>query len=364
MRIDITMLEEDRNINTMLASLLEDVVEVRSTSDELVKMGKANQNKSYNVNKLTPPTLPKTKEIPPISSNAPPPVYHPLSLKQKEKILEAKKLDEVMMGRARLENKEFGDEKKSRLIENGLPKKLRDPGCDEDGNQKYGPMAPLFLDIKDEMERALAMEAYFNHFKNIIVFKKLIGFLGALPVQLKSTDWGSEVHRVYKRTEGDGAWHLNFKSGEFFSTMYFERGVDKTNIMKEKYIWFRLCGEEHVLTLPKFAVLPSLYEPSDMKHRLFDIHFNNLEIMTMGFDHNEYWKKIREPKRTNKRTSLVKDPLMRIVHKILVGALVHRTESGERCQKPDLWTMSMLEEGQFSNVAWIIAEYLGKKSRE
>ncbi|GKB99355.1 reverse transcriptase domain-containing protein, partial [Tanacetum coccineum] len=134
MRIDITMLEDDMNIDTMLASLVEDVVKVRSTSDELVKMGKANRNKSYNVNKLTPPALPKIKEIPPISSTALPPVYHPLSPKHKEKILEAldrkykeleeqkpivevlenymvyrKKLDEVMMGRARLENKEFSD---------------------------------------------------------------------------------------------------------------------------------------------------------------------------------------------------------------------------------------------------------------
>ncbi|GJZ06146.1 hypothetical protein Tco_0539939, partial [Tanacetum coccineum] len=33
---------------------------------------------------------------------------------------------------------------------------------------------------------------------------------------------------------------------EFFSTMYFERGVDKTIIMMEKCIWFRLGGEEHV----------------------------------------------------------------------------------------------------------------------
>ncbi|GJZ20625.1 DNA-directed DNA polymerase [Tanacetum coccineum] len=153
MRIDITMLEDDMNIDTMLASLVEDVVKVRSTSDELVKMGKANRNKSYNVNKLTPPALPKIKEIPPISSTALPPVYHPLSPKHKEKILEAldrkykeleeqkpivevlenymvyrKKLDEVMMGRARLENKEFSDEEKSRLIKHGLPKKLCDPG--------------------------------------------------------------------------------------------------------------------------------------------------------------------------------------------------------------------------------------------
>ncbi|GJQ99836.1 putative ribonuclease H-like domain-containing protein [Tanacetum coccineum] len=50
-------------------------------------------------------------------------------------------------------------------------------GRDEDGNPKYDPVAPSFLDIEDEMERALEMEAYFNPFKNIIVFKKLINFL-------------------------------------------------------------------------------------------------------------------------------------------------------------------------------------------
>ncbi|GJX84833.1 putative reverse transcriptase domain-containing protein [Tanacetum coccineum] len=81
---------------------------------------------------------------------------------------------------------------------------------------------------------------------------------------------------------------------KFFSTMYFERKVDITKIIKEKCIWFRLCGEEHVFTLPKIAVIPSLYEPSELKHRLFPIHFNNLEINDKGFDHNEYWKRIGE----------------------------------------------------------------------
>nr|GEX13607.1 hypothetical protein [Tanacetum cinerariifolium] len=55
-----------------------------------------------------------------------------------------------------------------------------DMGCghDENGNPKYGPIAPSFLDIEDDMKRALAMESYFNPFKNIIVFKKLVDFLG------------------------------------------------------------------------------------------------------------------------------------------------------------------------------------------
>ncbi|GJR61060.1 putative ribonuclease H-like domain-containing protein [Tanacetum coccineum] len=61
-------------------------------------------------------------------------------------------------------------------------------GRDEDENLNYCPTAPSFLDIEDPMERALAMEAYFNPFKNIIVFKKLVNFLGSLPAKLKNND--------------------------------------------------------------------------------------------------------------------------------------------------------------------------------
>nr|GEV27446.1 hypothetical protein [Tanacetum cinerariifolium] len=55
---------------------------------------------------------------------------------------------------------------------------------DEDGNPNYGPMAPSFLDIEDEMERALAMEAYFNPFKNII---KLILLIEVTAVKVYTT---------------------------------------------------------------------------------------------------------------------------------------------------------------------------------
>nr|GEV66694.1 hypothetical protein [Tanacetum cinerariifolium] len=121
MRIDLTMLEEEKDIDALLVNLVEDMDEV----------GK----------------------IPPISSYAPPPVYHPLSPKQKEKILEAldrkykeleekkpivevlknymtyrKKLDEVMMGRAILKDKGFPDEEIEMLIENSLPNKMCDLG--------------------------------------------------------------------------------------------------------------------------------------------------------------------------------------------------------------------------------------------
>ncbi|GKC18093.1 hypothetical protein Tco_1014875, partial [Tanacetum coccineum] len=77
-----------------------------------------------------------------------------------------------------------------------------DVGRDEDGNVKYGPVAPSFIDIEDDMERALAMEAYFNPFKNVIVFKKLVDFFGSLPMQLKNLDWGNEGYGTYKKVDG------------------------------------------------------------------------------------------------------------------------------------------------------------------
>ncbi|GKC74819.1 copia protein [Tanacetum coccineum] len=218
------------------------------------------------------------------------------------KKLGAQKLDDVLMGRERLSNKEFSEEDKVRIIELGLPKKISDLGnyvlpvqvngvvemsalADTSasvsvlpyslyqniglGDPKpyhsnltmvdntqakaigevrnvriqigyqaylvdffvldilvdnelplllgspflstYGAVIDIGRDIEDVMERALAMEAYFNLFKNIIVFKKLINFLRSLPVQLKDTNWGNEVHRLYKKVNGDGAWHEKFK---------------------------------------------------------------------------------------------------------------------------------------------------------
>ncbi|GKC57034.1 hypothetical protein Tco_1084632, partial [Tanacetum coccineum] len=74
-------------------------------------------------------------------------------------------------------------------------------GSDEDGNLKYGPVAPSCSDIEDEMERALAMEAYFNPLKNIII-------------------------------EGDGVWQEKFEVTTP-SRRKFTRGF-KTKVMKRK----------------------------------------------------------------------------------------------------------------------------------
>ncbi|GKE32820.1 hypothetical protein Tco_1452142, partial [Tanacetum coccineum] len=339
MRIDLIILEEMKDIDVMLDKLVENLEEVGSSNGDLVKMGKASRNKNHKVNKLTPPPQVKIEKIPPISAIAPPlPIYHTLTQKQKEKVKEAldrkykeleeskpilevlenymtyrKKIDEVLIGRARLSSDDYSEELKMRIVEHGLPNKMCNPsnfvlpvkvngtiemnaladtgasnlwrvidmgrstlciddgvihhtyfpktrakdyldnfaqeeeddwlscfkvGRDEDGSPKYEPVAPSFLDIEDDMERALAMEAYFNPFKNIIIFKKLIDFLGSLPVQLKNTDWGNEGYGTYKKVEGDEAWHAKFEvttpSGQKFTRMFKTKKTNRK--LSEKFI--------------------------------------------------------------------------------------------------------------------------------
>ncbi|GKD54894.1 hypothetical protein Tco_1288281 [Tanacetum coccineum] len=145
---------------------------------------------------------------------------------------------------------------------------------------------------------------------------------------------------------------------EFFSTMYFEKDMDMSNLMKEKCIWFGLCGREHVLTLPRYFL--GLFTPSNLEHRLFATHFSKLEVDDGEFNYVAYWKKIKRPTNTYPRKSLIREPLMRIVHKLIVGSLIHKMGSRERCQKRDLWMTNALEESRGINFAWVIAEHLSK----
>nr|GEV19024.1 hypothetical protein [Tanacetum cinerariifolium] len=288
-----------------------------------------------------------------------------------------------------IEEQNHTEEDRDIILGNGLPKKMRDPwnfvrplrvngatslgalvntgasvsvlpntlymnlrlGRDEDGNPQYGPDAASFFDIKDEMERALAMEAYFNPFKNIIVFKKLIVFLGLLLVSLKNNDWGSKGYEAYKKIKGDEAWHAEFEvtipSGKKFTrssrpkrrressqensrrrhsqdgvrseTKTREKPRDSTQanstrrkvnrdvIMRDKFIWFRLCGKEHVLTFPEFVVLFGLYSESDVQHRLFETHFSRLMTNDEGFNHEAYWSRIRQPRTGTKKLADIRD---------------------------------------------------------
>nr|GEX18591.1 copia protein [Tanacetum cinerariifolium] len=192
--IDLTMLKEERDIDALLVSLVEDIDEEKLIENDLPKKMCDPRNFVLPVRVNGTTQISALADTGASASVLPYTLYKNLSLGDPSSYYS---------------NLTMADNKQAKAI-------------DEDGNPKYGPVAPSFLEIEDDMERALAMEAYFNPFKNIIVSKKLIDFLRSLSVQLKHTNLGSKGHGVYRKIEGDGLWHTKFEvitpSGHMFTT--------------------------------------------------------------------------------------------------------------------------------------------------
>nr|GEW12190.1 hypothetical protein [Tanacetum cinerariifolium] len=104
-----------------------------------------------------------------------------------------------------------------------------------------------------------------------------------------------------------------------------------------------------------FAIISNLVKNNLVQGILKTITFKQtpvsnpwLEVDDKQFDYKDYWTRVGKPTLTNHKEVLVKEPLMRIVHKVIVGSLVHRVASRERCQKSvqridcEYWTSKML----------------------
>nr|GEY07564.1 hypothetical protein [Tanacetum cinerariifolium] len=208
--------------------------------------GKANGNKGYNINKLTPPTSLRLDEISPISTIPPQSIYHPLIAKKKEQIIEV--LD--------IKYKELEESKPIlEVLENYVIYKKK---LDE---------ILIGYGFEDTLREMMKLEYIYEGDGDVFVD---YSWEGALSIN----------NEIYPE------WVL-----EFFSTLYFDKDVDRNNLTKEKCIW--------------------------------------LESDDKQFDYKDYWTRVGKPTLKNHKEVLVKEPLMRIVHKVIIGSLVHRVTSRE-----------------------------------
>ncbi|GKC24256.1 hypothetical protein Tco_1026406 [Tanacetum coccineum] len=66
-------------------------------------------------------------------------------------------------------------------------------------------------------EREIARDAELNPFKDVLVFRRMVEFLGAIPINLKSNMWESEglnenpINWDKPPKNGDGAWHAKIR---------------------------------------------------------------------------------------------------------------------------------------------------------
>ncbi|GKD92530.1 hypothetical protein Tco_1372367 [Tanacetum coccineum] len=74
-----------------------------------------------------------------------------------------------------------------------------------------------FLDCHLPREWEIARDVELNPFKDTLVFRRMVEFLGAIPINLKSNIWESEdlikklINWDKSPKNGDGAWHAKIR---------------------------------------------------------------------------------------------------------------------------------------------------------
>ncbi|GJY40027.1 hypothetical protein Tco_0427297 [Tanacetum coccineum] len=115
------------------------------------------------------------------------------------------------------------------------------------GVSTAGARPPYYLEkdfMKDHLPRELeiARDAELNPFKDVLVFRKIVEFLGAIPINLKGNMWELEdlIEKKidWKRSpkERDGAWHIKIEiidpDGENFDRTF--QSIPTTRKLFEK----------------------------------------------------------------------------------------------------------------------------------
>ncbi|GJR46904.1 MAK10-like protein [Tanacetum coccineum] len=92
------------------------------------------------------------------------------------------------------------------------------------------------------LEWQLARDTMLNPFKDVLVFRKMVEFLGVIPINLKGNKWESE-ELIKKKIDwnklpkkGDGAWHIRIEliepDGEKFKKTF--QSIPTTRKLSEK----------------------------------------------------------------------------------------------------------------------------------
>ncbi|GJR79391.1 MAK10-like protein [Tanacetum coccineum] len=97
-----------------------------------------------------------------------------------------------------------------------------------------------FLDYHLPGEWKISRDAEINPFKDVLVFGRMVEFLGAIPINLKNNMWGSEINNPINWNKppkkGDEAWHAKIRlidpDGEEFTKTL--RSISTTRKLSER----------------------------------------------------------------------------------------------------------------------------------
>ncbi|GKB42790.1 hypothetical protein Tco_0887732 [Tanacetum coccineum] len=154
---------------------------------------------------------------------------------------------------------------------------------------------------------------------------------------------------------------------EFYSTYEFDEVCADDELQTKKIIKFRLGGRGYSLTLLEFAQSLGLYQAVKLEEEGFNVYFEGGLRSNEHFNAQDYWLSISREENlglSRSHTSTIRNPILRVIHKMITYGLCQRTTGYDKVQKNDLWLLSMFDarhQNGYANVAWVIARWMKRK---
>ncbi|GKC49287.1 hypothetical protein Tco_1072032, partial [Tanacetum coccineum] len=279
-----------------------------------------------------------------------------------------------------------------------------------------GFLSDVLRTVESDSDDEEEYEIKINKFGAPIVWKKAVSFLGSLPVPLQHVDWKPDYKCYTNEEEAKGQWRteirlwvettmkldhqdsnaldnskqwrrycfhkftMNSYYGkvatkmkslelyhEFYSTYEFDEICADDELQTKKIIKFRLGGRAHNLTLLEFTCRLGLYHADELDEEGFDVYFQGGLRSDEHFNAQEYWLSISREENlslSRRQASIIRNPVLRVLHKMTTYGLCQRTTRHDKIQKNDLWLLSMFNarhQNRYANVAWLIARWMKRK---
>ncbi|GJS11986.1 ribonuclease H-like domain-containing protein [Tanacetum coccineum] len=154
---------------------------------------------------------------------------------------------------------------------------------------------------------------------------------------------------------------------EFYSTYEFDEVCTNDELQTKKIIKFRLGGHAHSLTLLEFARRLGLYHADELEEDGFNVYFERGLRSDEQFNAQDYWLSISREENlglSKSYTSTIRNPILRVIHKMITYSLCQRTTRYDKIQKNDLWLFSMFDarhQNRYANVDLVIARWMKRK---
>ncbi|GJY52346.1 hypothetical protein Tco_0443193 [Tanacetum coccineum] len=122
----------------------------------------------------------------------------------------------------------------------------------------YGPKLAPYLNCNDLVERSLAIQTVTNPFRKISVWKKVVSFLGSLPVPLKHVNRKPDYQGSYTKEEkATGQWRTEIRLTDPYGNVYLQgfrtKKMDR-KLSKYHKLW------EHTM------MRPNHHDPNDLEN--------------------------------------------------------------------------------------------------